>query len=383
MKKIAISVLALTLAVLLATPAMAAKIEPYASMRMGTYWSTVDPNVDGMDSDSDLNMDLADISRFGARGQVGDIYGVVEVGLRGSKNDAGYGVSDSTAYYNRQVYTRLLYGKWDFGAGNLLVGQDYTPITFPSAPQGPGIFNLQNGFISVGCMWDRRWPQVKVTLDNGLILAAVEAYAGTNVAGYEAPPAGTMAGGDYDVTIPKLYIAYEFKREGIYLSPGFGYNTYDYDDTGMGGTFDDTVDSYVVYLKGKWDPGAVGFQFAGHYGQNINDFGILGRPAAAGGRVSAATGELEDATSWGGYIQVAFKVDPTTISLGWGYVSDENDAVGPEADEKMGIFLNCKVPIAETFFVTPEITWWDGMDNAMGVEEADSWHLGLTWQMDF
>jgi hypothetical protein len=379
MKKIAISVLALTLAVLLATPAMAAKIEPYASMRMGVYWSHVDPNVAGADTDDDLNMDLADISRFGAKGQVGDIYGVAELGLRGSKNDAGYGVSASAPYYNRQVYTRLLYGKWDFGSGNLIVGQDYTPITFPSAQQAPGIFNLQNGFISTGCMWDRRWPQVKVILDNGLVLAAVQAYAGTSVGGAELPPAGTVAGGDYDVTIPKLYIAYELKREGLYLSPGFGYNTYDYND---GVAFDDTVDSYVLFLKGKWNPGSVALQFAGHYGKNINDFGILGRPAAAGGVVNAV-GELDDAQSYGGYVQVSFKVDPTTISLGWGYANDENDALGDEADEKMGIFVNCKVPVADSFFVTPEFTWWDGMDDPMGDEDPDSWHLGMTMQMDF
>jgi hypothetical protein len=382
MKKIAISVLALTLAVFLATPAMAAKIEPYASMRLGTFYSSVQSNVSGVDDNNDLNFDLADISRFGARGQVGDIYGVAELGLRGSKNDAGYGVSDKAAYYNRQVYTRLLYGKWDFGAGDLIVGQDYTPITYPSAQQAPGIFNLQNGFISTGCMWDRRWPQVKVNLDNGLVLAAVETYAGTSVSGYEAPPAGTMAGGNYDVTVPKLYIAYKFKREGIFLSPGFGYNVYNYNDKAVGGTFDDDISSYVVYLQGKWDPSAVGFKFAAHYGENINDFGILGRPAAAGAVVDAFN-EVQNATSWGGYIQVAVKVDPTTISLGWGYANDENDAVGPEADEKMGIFVNCKVPIAETFFITPEFSWWDGMDNAAGVEDADSWHLGITWQMDF
>jgi hypothetical protein len=381
MKKIAISVMSLTLAVLLATPVLAAKIEPYASMRMGVYWSHVDYNVDGVDDDDDLNMDLADISRFGARGQVGDIYGVAELGLRGSKNQAGYGVSGKAPYYNRQVYTRLLYGKWDFGSGDLIVGQDYTPLTFPSAQQAPGIFNLQNGFIGTGCMWDRRWPQIKVNLKNGLTLAAVQGYAGTGVSGNEAPPTGTVAGGDYDVQIPKLYITYRFKREAVYLEPGFGYNTFNYDDRAQGGVFDDTIDSYVLFLKGKWDPG-VALQFAAHYGKNINDYGILGRPGAAGAVVDGM-GSVEDATSWGGYIQVAFKVDPTTISLGWGYANDENDAVGPDADEKMGIFVNCKVPVAETFFVTPEFTWWDGMDGASGAEDADSWHLGMTMQMDF
>ena len=42
MKKIAIGFLALTLAVVLAAPAMAEGIAPYASMRLGTYWVSHD-----------------------------------------------------------------------------------------------------------------------------------------------------------------------------------------------------------------------------------------------------------------------------------------------------------------------------------------------------
>jgi hypothetical protein len=352
-------------------------------------------------------MDLADISRFGARGQVGDIYGVVELGLRGTENSAGFTSSYKTSvgyrpWYDRQVYHRLLYGKWDFGSGNLIVGQDYTPSTFPSAQQGPGIpevgFDLQNGFIGVGCMWDWRWPQIKVVLDNGLTLAAAQTFAG-QITGFSVftpsykPgvlggntlfPLAQTPGGDYDVVLPKLFIAWDVKGEGWYLGPGFGYNQYRYDNTNVaGGTFDDDVTSYIAFLKGTWDPGPVGFRFAVHYGQNLSDFGIAGRSSASFAWYDSATGNLEDATCWGGYLQASFKVDPTTISLGWGYSSDENDLAGPEADEKMGIFVNCKIPIAETFFIVPEFDWWDGMDNAKGEEDADFWHLGILWQMDF
>lgn len=400
MKKIAISILALTLAVLLATPAMAATIEPYGSMRLGTFYSSVQSNKAGVDDNNDLNIDMADISRFGARGQVGDIYGVVELGIRGTENAAGYNSAYSSSlgarpWYDNQVYTRLLYGKWDFGSGNLLVGQDYTPSTYPSAQEGPGVFDVQNGFIGVGCMWDWRWPQVKVVMDNGLTFVAAQTFAGNAPGGFNTFNVGSLAGktitpinqvpgGDYDVTLPKLFVAWDVKREGWYLGPGFGYNTYKYDNTNVaGGTFDDDVTSYIAFLKGSWNPGPVAFRFAAHYGENLGDFGIAGRGAAASAWVDPATGSLEDATCWGGYIQASWKVDPTTITLGWGYSSSENDVVGPEADELMSIFVNCKVPIAETFFVVPEFSWWDGMDNAKGVEDPDSWHLGLVWQMDF
>lgn len=382
MKKIAISVLALTLAVLLAAPAMAQKIEPYASMRLGTFYSSVQSNMEGVDDNDDLNIDLADISRFGARGQVGDIYGVVEMGLRGGENRAGYDTTNggATNYYNRQVYTRLLYGKWDFGSGNLIVGQDYTASTYPSAQQAPGVFDLQNGFIGVGTLWDRRWPQVKVVLDNGLTFIAAQTFDGIAPSGNWAPPTGTVTGGNSDVIIPKLFVAWDIKREGWYLGPGIGYNTFKYDDTAVGGTFDDDIDSYVAFLKGSWDPGPVAFRFTVHYGENLSNFGILGRSNA---NAVVVNNSVQDAECWGGYLQAAFKVDPTTITVGWGYSSSENDASGPEADELMSIFVNCKVPIAESFFIVPEFTWWDGMDNAMGVEDPDSWHLGILWQADF
>jgi len=120
MKKLGITVLAFTLAVLLAAPAMAASITPYASMRLGTYWVDHDfndynPSWTDDDDDGSLMIDIADITRFGAKGQVGDLYGVVEIGLVGQENYSEYTWS---AYGgdNNAVYTRLIYGKWDFGS---------------------------------------------------------------------------------------------------------------------------------------------------------------------------------------------------------------------------------------------------------------------------
>lgn len=389
MKKCGICLIALTLAVLLAVPALAAEgsITPYASMRLGTFWSHTEYNdagpVLGEDDDDDLNIDLADISRFGAKGQVGDISGRVELGLRHSSNAAGYDTAGaasgiaSKAHYNRHVYTRLLYGEYKMNGATLLVGQNYTPPTFPSAQQGPGIFNLQNGNIGTGCLWDRRWPQIRVTMDNGLYFVAAEAYAGTSVSGSGAPPLG-LTGGDYDVMLPKMFVGYDFKGEGLYLGPGFGYQTMTLND--VSGVEED-VDAWVAFLKGKVNLGAVDLQFSVHYGANLNDFGILGRGSSVA--VLDADGDVEDAESYGGYLQASFKVDPATISLGWGYVHDENDAIGDDADEENNFFINCKIPIADTFFIVPELNYWDGMDDQYGNEDPDKWNVGVLWQMDF
>jgi hypothetical protein len=406
MKRFGIGLCVLVLAVLLTAPAMADNIVPYASMRLGTFWSDYEFNdaahgYTTKDSDSDLNFDIARIARFGAKGQVGDIYGVVELGWEGCENRAGFDMTKgggydtaiqgagTRPYYNRDVYGRLLYVKWDFGPGNLTAGQDYTPSTYPSLQQAPGIFDLQNGFIGTGCLWDRRWPQLKVELDNGFYAAAVQTFDGIGPDGFWAEPgqrdgyATVLRNGDVDVTIPKLFAGYAYKQEGLYLELGAGYNTYKYNDKALGGNFDDSIDSYMVFLKGACPVGPVDVKFAAHYGENLHDFGILGRHGNGFARI-LPNGDIEDATCYGGYIQGAMKVGNLTPAIGVGYASDESDDdVNDNADEKLSAFVQCKIPIAGTFWMVPEFTYTDGMDNAAGNEDPDEYHVGILWQADF
>ncbi len=389
MKKFGICLLALTMAVLLAAPAMAASITPYGSMRLGTYWVNNDfndynPAWTDEDDDSSLMIDIATISRFGAKGKAGDIYGQVELGLKGVQNQVGYTTG------SLGVYTRLLYGKWDFGGGTLLVGQDYTPVTYTSSQQGIGVFDdvnsqsydLQNAFIGAGCLWDSRRPQIRLNLDNGFYVAAIQTQDGT--------PQNAVANGDIDVILPKMVVGFNFKTEGLYLGPGFAYNSYNYDD-GVAGGFDDDITSWFLFLHGKVDLGAVALKFTGHYGENLGDYGIAGRdnpygPAFNASKAVVVGADVEDATCLGGWVQAAFALDPGTLTLGWGYSSSENDdlvAGVDEADEMMGYFVNYKIPITDNFSVTPEFDYWDGMENAAGTDDPDHWALGATWQIDF
>jgi hypothetical protein len=73
-----------------------------------------------------------------------------------------------------------------------------------------------------------------------------------------------------------------------------------------------------------------------------------------------------------------------TPAIGVGYASDESDDdVNDEADEKLGVFVQCKIPIADSFWIVPEVTYWDGMDDAAGNEDTDELHVGILWQADF
>lgn len=94
-KKIAVSLLALAVALFLAVPAMA-DFEPYGSLRLMTGWYDYEANDTGGADDEDLAWEVSDISRFGARFKTGDLGGRVEFGIKGDgRGDNG-------------VYTRLL-----------------------------------------------------------------------------------------------------------------------------------------------------------------------------------------------------------------------------------------------------------------------------------
>ncbi|MFH1675071.1 MAG: hypothetical protein ABIF87_16830 [Pseudomonadota bacterium] len=363
MKKITISLLALTLAVFLAVPVMA-DVTPYGSIRIGTFWG-VDDNKTGTADDEDLAMPLGNYSRFGAKFKTGDISGHVELGLKGAED-------------GDNVYQRLLYGVWDFGGGTLLVGQDYCPYTFISAQVAPGFYDLENYFIGYGCLWNSRQPQIKLKMANGLYAALIRPST--------TSPTGAAAAADTDVILPKLCVGYEYKAEGLMLNPGFAYNDYILDDATAGITQRRRVESYLLYLNLKAALGAVDLKGSIHYGQNLGTFGITGRSASANAYVNTADNDIEDSDGLGGYLQASMKLDPATVTVGCGYVSDKNkeaSATSNGADEQLSYFINAKLPVADTFFVVPELSYYDGMKDADGNDEADRWELGLLWQMDF
>jgi hypothetical protein len=158
------------------------------------------------------------------------------------------------------------------------------------------------------------------------------------------------------------------------------------------GTFDEDIDAWILHLHGKVNVGSTTLKGTVHYGENLWNYGISGRknPWDSLNAASAAidaSGDIEDAECWGGFIEAAIPFDPYTLTLGWGYSSSEVDVdtapLNDNADELMGYFVNVKIPVADTFTATPEIGFWDGMENSAGVDDPDHWYVGVTFQMDF
>ena len=356
MKKIGVSLLAVSLVVLFAIPALA-EFDPYGSVRVGVFWSDIEYNDPADTDDADFHMPLGDFSNFGAKFKTGDLHGHVQLALEGDED-------------GNTVALELLYGTWDFGGGTLLVGQDHTPYTLVSDQVAPGAegmrYDLDNGFIGYGALWDSYQPQITLNLASGLYVSLIQ------------PELGGILGTDNDTTIPKVCVGYKHETEGMSINVGGAYNTYEAELP----TGDEDIDSYLLYLGGTAALGMVDLQWNLHYGENLGDFGLIDREAAAMAQLDA-TGDIEDSDCYGGYLQIAFNVDPATITLGCGYTQSENDVLGNDEDEQISYFVNAKIPMADTFFVVPEFSYYDMMDNAAGNDEPETWCLGLKCQMDF
>ena len=405
MKKLAIGLLVITLTVCLAVPAMA-EFQPYASLRLITGWYDVDDEdaPGASKTTDDLFWELGDFSRFGAKFSSGDLSGHVEFGIRGDGGDN-----------SNKTYDRLLYGTWKFEGGSLMVGQNYTPYTFISSQIAPRVdlhtdnsekggtrrdIDGENYFIGYGCLWDSRQPQIRVKLDNGFYVALVQPEKGSesdfnaalnNLNGIFDPKKFTDYDVDVESDLPKMVIGWEFKTEGLMLNPGFGYNTYEV-DTNVG---DEDIDSWLLYLNGKAALGMVDLQWSIHYGQNLGDYGLWSREDAAYAQPKD-DGDIEDSDCYGGYVQVAIPIDPATITLGVGYTQSENDEMivgydsttkklirDDDEDEQMSYFIQVKLPVTDNFWVVPEFSYYDHMEDAAGNDEPTSWFAGLMWRMDF
>jgi len=109
MKKLFILFVAVAMVAAFTVPAMAeAEWNFYGSARMGTWYIDDDPDQVGIDSDKGTTWAQQGNSRIGATVKVND-----EIG-------GAFEMSDSFG-------KRKLYGTYNFGAGQLLLGQTYTP----------------------------------------------------------------------------------------------------------------------------------------------------------------------------------------------------------------------------------------------------------------
>jgi hypothetical protein len=104
------------------------------------------------------------------------------------------------------------------------------------------------------------------------------------------------------------------------------------------------------------------------------------------GRMSYDTGAKENVQGFEGMLQLSQKLSDTlSANVGVGYTYDKSGADGAKADDRMMIFANMPVKLAKYVSVTPEVVYYDQLDEIAldATSDAKHWAVGAKWQIDF
>jgi hypothetical protein len=289
-------------------------------------------------------------SRIGANVAAGDVKGRFE--------------------YGTAVNLRLLYGTWNFGSGEMSVGQMYNPTYFGLSNQ---VFDGDNGLAGFGAPFSRR-PAIEFKF-GAFKVAAVQPQTAT-VTGFTT---GTR------VTLPKIEAAYNGAFGPVNLHVSGGYNSVDafnaQDQT-------KSITSMVGQVMAKYNAGPfmVGGSFM--YGVNMANYGWNVRPAgAAGAVIPAGSTEVKDTTTMGYTLVVGFTInDMLGVEGGLGYTVNSFDTtVNPNDDPAMAYYVQLPITLADGVFIIPEIGKHDAdvMGNAAKTKEGDIQYFGAKFQINF
>ncbi len=345
MKKLLVVLLVLGMAV----PAMAADWNFYGSARMATWRVSDDPGGTAKSSDN-TQWNLQGNSRIGAKVKTSDVIG--------GRFEYGTGVN-----------VRLLYGTWNFGSGQLLVGQSYTPT---NAFYSNSVYGTDGNLLGVGGLYEGRKPMLQLKM-GAFKVALVQPTQKSTIS----------ATGKYEVDLPKIEAAYSFKADTFFVDVFGGYQTYDAINATASGK-DESVASYVVGVGGGVNMDAFYAKAALHYGINLGDYGalVLGKLTQDKYADYDADGDYDDSKGLGYLAVLGFKAsDKFTVEAGYSAMTYEPDVSGSKEDKAQQYYINATINIAPGFFVVPEFGIID-RDSDL-VDQGDVTYFGAKWQINF
>ncbi|MBU4414552.1 MAG: hypothetical protein KJ976_05550, partial [Proteobacteria bacterium] len=321
MKKIFVFLSAIMLAVAFAVPAGAVDWDFYASVRFQTFNVNADENntyygTTGFD-DRDSRWALNTVSRIGATVQNGDIGGRFEYGHTSS-----------------DVTLRRLYGTWNFGPGELLVGKDYTPIHFVTGQ----VYDNDSGLRRFGGFFTFQ-PMIQVKVD-GFKLALISPNNGepTNLdsdgtATTSDPDDATNTTDDrvdYDNTYPKVEVSYTLAMDTFSLKVFGGWNAFEVVNS-LDREYD--VTCYVYGVSGVVNVGPVTLKAMVWEGQNVGLYGLTTNHEIDD-TPDYLQNDIRDNNGYGGVASIGVKInDVIGVEAGYGYVTGEDDAIGKDDND--------------------------------------------------
>ncbi|MCP3942245.1 MAG: hypothetical protein GY710_12265 [Desulfobacteraceae bacterium] len=288
---------------------------------------------------------------------------------------------------------RILWAEWNFGAGALGVGQNYTPLIFPYSNQVYSIAPINKGdhdMSTFGMLYGSRKAMIQLKFGKFRI-AAVEAK--TLVA---LPVARTAAGDSQpttEVKFPSIQAKYQYDFSKGHIAAAAGYQTFDVVSNG-----DHSVDSYVIGLGGRLDVGAAYFKGNIWGGQNVGNLadilvsGDTWSTAANAGsgnfdglgwglaQWNSTTNTITDNDAFAGLFVAGYEIRKGLyLEAGYGYVRTELDSSGAVDYDVHTFYLQSTIFLAPGVFITPEI----GMVDMKEGDEPVMRYAGIKWQINF
>jgi len=385
-----------------------ADVSLYGSARFRTYYLSSDPGP-ASETDSDLEWRLGTLSRFGAKFKSDKITGMVEIDARAAQGktnpnnfltsfgsqsvEAGTGASSIG-----NVRLRHLWGQYDFGSWKFMIGQNYPLYDAPisSINYYAGGFQPYGG-IGYGVA---RTSQVRFTMGNfRLALLPTDTSTAQGLISYNTTdpvtgdpvyppvpdPENTLQ--DSDVKLPKIELRYDFKFDQGALNLIGGFQTFDVKGFNDNIAYDESVTSWVLGARGKWNfgPAYVGASLT--YRVNGANYGAWSAIAGTETPTFTESGSLEDATAWGGVAVLGWKLnDSNTLEASYGYLTAEQDTPLDNEDDTSAIGLMWKYTVAPGFYIIPEFIFQDNKDktvNGVTTEQGDNTIFGVFWRIDF
>lgn len=290
----------------------------YGSARMSTF--RVDTG-----TDEDTLWDLQGNSRLGANVSHGDYGGGFE-----------FAVNDESG-----VNTRKLFGTYNFGGGQLLVGQTYSPIS--SYFYSNQVFGGDEDLLGTGQLYASRRPMIQFKT-GGFKIALVEPGVSNSLV-FGNDPEGNPLELDVDTTFPKLEASYGFKGDMFFLDISGGIQQVETE-----GLISEDWNSWAGAVGGGFSAGPVDFKANIMYAENGGLYGVYSPWISL---APGYDGSVVDNEAMGYMGVVTFNAnDMLAFEVGGGYRDVE---LGDLEDNVSSFYVNSVIKFLPNVFIVPEI----------------------------
>lgn len=370
------------LLVLISSSAYAAEWNFYGSARVNTFHTDFenDPFSSGSAA---LGLTTGDDTTNYEQG----LYGNARIGAKVKVTDTltgrfEYGALGGTAN------VRILWGEWDFGAGSLGVGKNYTPLLFPYSNQVYSIHALGKGdhnMSTFGMLYGKRESMIRLKFGNFQI-AAVEPRVMVTRSSVGASQPST------EIKFPNIQAKYKHDFDHGHIAFAGGYQTFEVTESSAS----ENVNSYVLGIGGRVNIGAAYLKGSLWGGQNVGNLADI----LVNGKIWSTTGNANtsdfDGDGWGfaqwdgtdivdrdalaGLIVAGYEIRKGLyVEAGYGYVSTELDTSGAEKDDADTYYIQSTIFLAPGVFITPEI----GIHDSNSDTDPYVTYFGAKWQINF